>query len=904
MKRTHIKYYSILLSFLFSIGACCVSAQNALVLKRLYRLDNGSAQESIGGYDGTIHGTVYNHQDRYGHGAGAMQFADNAYISIPSPVSDFDYQNTGYTVSFWTYIDENLYKQFGKTPWKDSDPVVRAYYALNDTDHVILTGCHRRGDRMILDRYTSDTDHKFKNWGIWLWDPVNFTQRLGWYHIVLSYEPTRTFIYVFYPDGQMVSSAHYMGIQNYSVATHWGIGNSSGKSLILDAFSVYQGAASETDARDIHAREMLPNGMYKISLAANSQNYVHTVGNGTEGSTLLEVSGPVNNRHVYKWVITPVPGKANVYTIRMAYEDQYIHLAGHQARPSTKVELFEYQPSYAAYYEWFIDSSGDGFFYIRSNADRSKYLHTLSHSSASGARLEIQEYSEQHARTYKWKLHLLKTKYEIDEKSVAIDSPYEVILSDNTFLGMMPDTPIQGAETTLRTNRGPYPSLLTYWWFLPGKDDSYKIYNASHMSYDLHPKTRTIAAGTEVQALKYESAFDKYFSYVLEKPNKYGRRFYFKQALNQDLLVTANGTASGDKLYLQENGAGKFNQWALFKSYKPGANKELYDLQPGIYRIATLADSKKAVTTRGNPWVTTSDILIGSTASSMYTSYSWIVDYERDSNGNPVLDGTYTIQMFATDKLYWHTKSHTLGNSARLELYHLDRDHLDVQKWFIKPTRAGDGSYFIQCAGNPAFYVHLANHSSESNTQLELWPYDSAHAETFKWSFQPVSIIAPFATDIQKVASQKDKTKYLHVKGRTVSDAQPLEIWPYQTGHDPFYQWRFVKNEDNTYFIQNVASKLYMHPKGHSTQNGTRLEQLKYDASYAPYYKWIVTPGSQANSYKIVNVADPTKIVHLSGHTAAEGNDVEILLFNKGYENTYEWVLEAPFESENTDSTE
>lgn len=82
-----------------------------------------------------------------------------------------------------------------------------------------------------------------------------------------------------------------------------------------------------------------------------------------------------------------------------------------------------------------------------------------------------------------------------------------------------------------------------------------------------------------------------------------------------------------------------------------------------------------------------------------------------------------------------------------------------------------------------------------------------------------------------------------------------------------------------------------MHPKGHLTQNGTRLEQLKYDASYAPYYKWIVTPGSQANSYKIVNVADPTKIVYLSGHTAAEGNEVEILLFNKGYENTYDLLL-------------
>lgn len=904
MKRTHIKYYSILLSFLFSIGACCVSAQNALVLKRLYRLDNGSAKESIGGYDGTVHGTVYKYKDRYGNEAGAMRFADNAYISIPSPISDFDYQNTGFTVSFWTYIDENLYKQYGKTPWKDSDPVVRGYYALNDTDHAILTGYHRRGDRMILDRYTSDINHKFKNWGIWLWDPVNFTQRIGWYHIILSYEPTRTFIYVFYPNGQMVSSSHYMGIQNYSVATHWGIGNSSGKSLILDAFSVYQGAATETDARDIHAKEMIPNGMYKISFAANSQNYVHTVGHGTGGSTPLEILGPVDNRHVYKWMITPVSGKANIYTIRMAYEDEYVHLLGHLSNPGTRVELFEYQPYFAVYYEWLIEPCGDGYYYIRSNADLSKYLHTVAHSSASSSRLEILEYSEEHSQTYKWKLHLLKTQYEIEKTDVAIDSPHEVILSSNTFLGMMPDTPIQGDETGLRINRGPYPSLLTYWWFLPGKDGSYKIYNASHTSYDLLPKNRTVSAGTEVQASKYASAFDKFYSYVLEKPNKYGRRYYIKQALNQDLLVTAYGTASGDKLTLQKNEAGKSNQWALFKSHKPGANKELYDLKPGIYRIATLADSKKAVTTRNNSWMTTTDILLGSTASSMYTSYYWIVDYERDSNGNPVLDGTYTIQLFATDKLYWHTKSHALEHSAKLELYHLDRNHLDVEKWFIKPTRAGDGSYFIQCAGNPAFYVHLANHSSESNTQLELWPYDSAHAETFKWSFQPVSIIAPFATDIQKVASQKDKTKYLHVKGRTVSDAQPLEIWPYQTGHDPFYQWRFVKNEDNTYFIQNVASKLYMHPKGHSTQNGTRLEQLKYDASYAPYYKWIVIPGSQANSYKIVNVADPTKIVHLSGHTAVEGNEVEILLFNKGYENTYEWVLEAPFESENTDSTE
>ena len=86
---------------------------------------------------------------------------------------------------------------------------------------------------MVLDRYTRNTDNHFKNWGIWLWDPVNFTQRIGWYHIVISYEPSRTFVWGLLSNGQTESSAYYFGIQDYSVATHWGIGNSSGK--IIDS---------------------------------------------------------------------------------------------------------------------------------------------------------------------------------------------------------------------------------------------------------------------------------------------------------------------------------------------------------------------------------------------------------------------------------------------------------------------------------------------------------------------------------------------------------------------------------------------------------------------------------------------------------------------------------------------
>lgn len=81
-----------------------------------------------------------------------------------------------------------------------------------------------------------------------------------------------------------------------------------------------------------------------------------------------------------------------------------------------------------------------------------------------------------------------------------------------------------------------------------------------------------------------------------------------------------------------------------------------------------------------------------------------------------------------------------------------------------------------------------------------------------------------FATGTMKAASLKDNTKYLHVKGNSVENAQPLEILTYNANYANTYRWEFVKNEDNTYSTKNVASGLYIHPKAHTSANGTRLE--------------------------------------------------------------------------------
>lgn len=882
-------------TIIFALGVCLWSlpAQNNLSLRLHYPLDNKSGIEKVRRQDGVVTGTVENYTDRFGNTSGAMIFSDNAYVSTPSMTSNIAYKSTGMTISFWIYVDESIEKQFGRYPWTDQDPVVRAFYAKKDG--TVLFGFHRRADRAVLDRYTTDINGQTKSWNLWLWDPVNFTRRTGWYHIIIAYEPSRAFLYLFAPDGSVESCAHYFAIQDIPPATSdWGIGNNSGKSLILDDFKVYQGVASSTQARELHSNEAMPNGMYRIMLCADNTKFIHTYGRQTSGSTPLEIldADSQNDYHTYKWIFEPVSGKNNVYTIRLAYENMYMHLEANSASEGRRVELLGYDSQYTSTYEWYVEPTGDGYYFLRSNADRTKYLHTVGHSSEGSSRLEVLSYSDTYASTYKWRFGLLKTNYEIAQNVVTPGNAHEYILSDNTAIGMLPVLPVSGDPVPVRVGRGSYPSLLTQWKFFKSKDDSYRIYNAAQPSYNLHPEGRSIASGTKLQAAPYSSQYSQYYDFVVEKPNKYGRRIQVSPSQNQSLIVTATSNTKDSELTLQYGGEGKSNLFALYEGGIPNVGKQVYNLKPGLYRIVSYANDSKSLATRNYQWTTTADVVLTPTSSQRYTSHYWYIDYERDSNGNPIWDGTYTIQLFSTDKLYLHPKAHSVSPSSDIEIYRLDRDNVLTEKWFINPTRDGTGTFYILNAANPNLYLHLKGHSAADNTQLELLEYDDYYKDGYRWTFQAVTIIPPFASGTQKVKSGKNNSLYLHIESRSSQDGQPLELYPYEAAHEDFYNWSFIKQDDGTFFIKNTATGLYMHPTGHSTNNGTRIQQLTYDSAYAPYYKWIVVPGSQTNSFKIISVADPRMFLHSTGHTAVSSNQVEILYESSEYQNTYEWILQ------------
>lgn len=713
------------------------SAQGQPVLKLHYPLDNTSGREAVKRQDGVVTGATYPITDRFGNPNGAMAFEENAYMGVPALTAGIDYEANGMTVSFWTYIDEMEEKQYGRYPWKDSDPAKRAFYARLGTE--TLWGFYQRADRAVIDRYLTDIHGQKRNWNVWLWDPVNFTRQTGWCHIILSHRPTKTYVYMFKPDGSFASCVYYFGIQTIPPASSdWGLGNDSGSALVLDDFKVYEGYASEADARMMHEREALPDGMYRITTAADDSKYVHTYRSGSADSVPLEIlsKDPDNDFHTHKWVFEPVDGQQGVCLIRMAYEDQYVHLWGNSGANGTQVELLGYDPAFASSYQWYVEPCGDGSFYLKSNLDRTKYLHTARHSSSESAELEILNYEEQYASVYKWNLHLLKTRGELQEDLSAGDKASDFVLSDNTAMGLIPVLPAGNGAMSVELGRGVYPSLLTLWRLHKSKDDSYRLYNASHSDYNLCPKGRSLAAGTPIEAAQYDDEYSSYYDFVVEKTNPYGRRARLKVARNQALTASSSSTSLGSSVTLsKENGSGH-SLWALYQSETANSPRQIYDIKPGTYKIIPLSNPNMTLAVQGTELVSTADLVITST--NLSSSVYWALEFETDASGNPVKDGTYIIRHNESSNLVMHPKAHRAASSVNIELYEKDVSNIFSEKWFIEPTRDGTKSYYIRSAANPEMMLHLKGHSAAEGTKAELLGYESTYGDMYKWLLVPM----------------------------------------------------------------------------------------------------------------------------------------------------------------------
>lgn len=853
---------------------------------RNYTLDNGSAKEIVNRKDGMIHGLATPCPNRFGKENAAMRLGENAYISTPDFFDGFTYLD-GFTISFWTKIEKNFSKRVAACPWEETDSVYRLFYGMNREQEVMLGFYHRR-DRAVVDRYVLNKEADVANFGLWYWDPINFTDRQGWYEVFLVYRANSMTVYLMSPDGRMESALHYFGMQSFNQVTEWGLGGKSSPAQEIDDFKVYAQALTEEEVKTLFSREAVPNGMYTVTSAPNS-NYRWMAENANVAvGTLIEVFAPSSsgNEFSMQWVFEPVPGKTNTCKIRMAYTDRY--LASQENGSGAYVELaFEYGGNT----EWLIEMTGDGYFFVRSAKNPLLYLKSVSRAFTSVRMLATNNYVGTDAPYYKWRLNLLKMHHDLVKDEFGKNVGYEVVENSNTVYGMVPKRPFTTKASPVIVDRDNYPSLSNHYKFQKQIDDSYAVYSTTYPTKALDPQSTQYAEGSAVELNEWRDGWETYYMFKAERPNPLGRKIRLVPVRAQTLSVYSGDYPTRDNIVFKKFGQGleDGHYWQLYRDDgKLNRNKQISTIFPGLYKIKTMLPGGRCLHPQENSFTTGKDVVLGTFNDDRRTSFYWLVDYEKDSHGLPVRDGSYTIQLIGTDALLMGSTLATVPEYTLVQIVEMNRDCFASTKWFVEPARDGTGSFYVRSASGKLKYLHCKN--GEEGALVEFaYQHSQLNQNEYKWIFERVTVPTPLEPGNYHIAAEP---YYVHTTNNATSSETKLELGNLEQGGT--FTWIVEQNDDFTYSIRlkDDTSKL-IHTEAYRVDASAPLVIGTYDYKHAYSYRWLVRKTEFPDTYYLQLVGNPVDgYMHLDSHHLLYGTRLEIYRYVDVVDQVYRWKFE------------
>ena len=883
------RIYALILGIFFVMQAAIAQPPKPI---RFYPLNNLDYRDVINRKDGTLkRGSTYSFADRFGNVAGAMEFSPNAYIETPGFFEGASIDN-GYSISFWIFIDTDYSRYSGVYPWEDTDKIYRVFFSYYAHDNCNLIGFYHRRDRAVVDRYTVNVkEHKFKNWGIWYWDPVNFTHRTGWYQVFLVSKNNMTYLYMFYPNSCLEYALFYMGGQTLELATNWGLGSIPDTSnRYLDDFKVYNQVITKDQILELHATESLPNGMYEMSYAFDTNKVVQTRNKNIDpGYNFDMVSKTPDKELTYQYVFEPVEDKPGVFRIRMAYTSLFMGIKS----TSEPYVILEGDYGQGRLLGWYIDPTNDGYFFVRANANRDKYLEGIR------GEVRITPYTSAQAPYYKWKFRPLKSAYELSLNAFVPKRTYQLIDSYNTIMELLPARPITTSSTILLASRDPYPSLMSHYSFDKFKGDSYWIYNASYTNMAMYPADINLPNWSAVDIRERGGSDNKlYYQYIVEKPNPLGRHIVIRPVMAQTMAVYSgnfptvnNVTFTKDKNQKEPSA----REWQVFyDGLNPNANRQIATLTPGIYKIKPLADQNFCMHPANYSFSPGTKIELDRFDPSDPTISYWVVEYETDNHGNPIRDGSFIIRKHATAHLYMapHNKDISEGAQIYMENFYKD-DALTFFKWFLEPTRDKTGAFFIENGADKLKYLEYQTGPLKDNSPIKFsYHRPSQDPSTFKWIFERVTVTRELETGVYNIIIANNHNLDVCVGTDSLANKTTEVIDSRTQSEAGTFKWRITKNPDSSYFIEVDDSSLYLHADLSSSEINNKVAVGKYNPDYEWAYKWEITPTDQEGVYKISLFDDAVSgYLHLTDYKIQSNNSLSTGPYDPGQDNGYKFYI-------------
>lgn len=848
---------------------------------RYYPLDNLDYKDVINRKDGILkRGNTYSYTDRFGNVAGAVEFSPNAYIETPSFFAGSS-TNDGFSFSFWIYIDKNYTKYTGVYPWEDTDKLYRVFFSYYDKNNCNLLGFYHRRDRAAIDRYTINVkEDKFKDWGVWYWDPINFTERIGWYQVFVVCKNNMTYLYMFYPNSCLEYALFYMGYQTLELASNWGLGSITDNSnRYLDDFKVYNQPLTKEQILELHANESLPDGMYEMSYAFDTNKVMQTRNKAIEAGYNFDMVNKTPNRELtHQYVFEPVAGKPSVFRIRMAYTSFFVGMKS----AGEPYVLLEGDYGQGRLLEWYIEPAGDGYFFIRPNINRDRYLQ--------GVKGEVQAtpYESAKAPYYKWKLRPLKSAYELSHDYFVPKRKYQVIDSYNTIMELLPSRPVVGASTPLYSTRDPYPSLMSHYEFTKYKDDSYCINNASYTNMSMYPSDINFSNWSDVDIHQRSGNENKLnFQYIVERPNPLGRHIIIRPVMAQTMSVYSGNFPTANKVtytYDKDEKEPLARQWQVFyDGNNPNANRQIATLTPGIYKIKPLADQSYCMHPANYSFTPGTKVELERFDPSDPTISYWIVEYEHDNNGQPIRDGSYIIRKYATQVLYLAPDNKNIEEGAQIYLENLPKDSsIPFYKWFLEPTRDKTGAFYIENGADKLKFLEYPTGPLKDHSPIKFsYHRPSQEPSTFKWVFEKVTVDAKLESGIYNLSIANDHSLDVHAEIDSTASGTANIINSRILPNTKTTEWKITKNADSSYFIEMNNTNLFLHADTNSIASNSNVIISQYDADSEWAYKWQIIPSDEEDVYEI-SLFDNT----YKGYLHLTDNDINSTLSTGPYKST------------------
>ena len=585
----------------------------------------------------------------------------------------------------------------------------------------------------------------------------------------------------------------------------------------------------------------LPNGMYRIKTAINTQKVLDIDGNNNSAN--LQIWGNANSNN-QKFNVTSLGN--GYYSIQSVHADKALDVAGGGTANGTNVQQYEANGSDAQ--QWMIKQEQGGGYSIISKCN-GLYLDIAGASSADGTNVQMYEGNGSKAQLF------LFEKIEQPKQTIS-NGIYTIktALDTNRVFDIEGASKKNGANLQIWGNANVNHQKFNITYLGNGY---YKIQSA-YTNKVLDVAGASASNGANIQQYEYNGSDAQQWEI-----RDLGNHQYAILSKCNGLYVDLAGgsTAEGANVQMYE-GNGSKAQAFIFETTQKIEQRPIPD---GMYKMKSAKDTGKVL-----------DI------ADVSTNNGANVQIWGDSNTkNQKFHVTYLGDGYYSIKSVHAKKSLDVAGAGKTNgtnVQQYEYNGSDAQQWEIKAV--GNNQYEILSKCND-LCLDISCGSTNDGANIQMYEENGSVAQ--KFIFEPTEAQA-IDNGLYQIQTALNSNMVLDVDGASMENSANVHIW----GNTNAKQQKFqvIHLGDNYYTIQAFYSKKVLDVAGAGKTDGTNVQQ--HDSNNSDAQKWLIKDLGDGY-YQIISKCNDLYL-DLAGGISADGVNVQMSTGNGSASQKFKFV--------------